>query len=112
MAGALRPPPPMTVDEFMVWDDGTWTRYELEEGVPIAMAPPLTPHARIAQNVGAEIDRLVDDRPPCHALQGAGVVVDRRGRKVYIRDVLMTCEPAARDGSAKASRLIVEILSP
>jgi Uma2 family endonuclease len=30
----------MTLDEFLIWDDGTGTRYELVDGVPLAMAPP------------------------------------------------------------------------
>lgn len=112
MARALRPPPPMTVDEFLVWDDGTWTKYELEDGMPVAMSPPVVPHARIAQNVGAEIDRLVEDRPPCRALQGAGIVISREKRRVYIPDVLMTCEPLRRDNTAQTPALIVEVLSP
>ena len=30
----------MTLDEFLRWDDGTETRYELVDGFPVAMAPP------------------------------------------------------------------------
>ena len=30
----------MTVDEFLSWDDGTETRYELADGVIHAMSPP------------------------------------------------------------------------
>ena len=30
----------MTADEFMAWDDGTDTRYELIDGTIVAMAPP------------------------------------------------------------------------
>ena len=28
------------LDEFLWWDDGTETRYELIDGFPVAMAPP------------------------------------------------------------------------
>ena len=31
---------PTTVDEFLRWDDGTDTRYELIDGRIFAMAPP------------------------------------------------------------------------
>jgi Uma2 family endonuclease len=31
---------PMTLEEFLRWDDGTETRYELVGGIPVAMAPP------------------------------------------------------------------------
>jgi Uma2 family endonuclease len=34
----------MTLDEFLRWEDGTDTRYELLDGFPIAMAPPARAH--------------------------------------------------------------------
>jgi Uma2 family endonuclease len=30
----------MTLEEFLRWDDGTDTHYELVDGFPVAMAPP------------------------------------------------------------------------
>ncbi len=35
---------PMTLDEFLCWDDGTETHYELIGGFPMAMAPPAEAH--------------------------------------------------------------------
>ena len=37
----------MTVDEFLAWDDGTDTRYELVDGTVRAMAPPAGAHGTI-----------------------------------------------------------------
>ena len=102
----------MSVDEFLTWDDGTDTRYELEYGVPIAMSPAISAHGRIAQNVGAEIDRLVERRSPCRAVQAAGVLVSLSDGRFYVPDVLMTCEEPANTPFASEPRLIVEILSP
>jgi Uma2 family endonuclease len=102
----------MSVDEFLVWDDGTDTRYELEYGEPVAMAPAMSAHARIAQNIGGEIDRLVQGRPPCRAMQAAGVMVSRSDARFYVPDVLMTCEEPANTPYVDEPRLIVEILSP
>jgi hypothetical protein len=34
----------MTLAEFLRWEDGTDTRYELLAGQPVAMAPPAPPH--------------------------------------------------------------------
>jgi Uma2 family endonuclease len=34
----------MSLEKFLNWDDGTDTRYELIEGVPVAMAPPAEAH--------------------------------------------------------------------
>ena len=44
----------MTLDEFLVWDDGTDTLYELVDGFPMAMAPPAEAHRilAIADNEG------------------------------------------------------------
>ena len=42
----------MTVAEFLTWDDGTDTRYELIDGRPVAMAPVTAGHSIIAVNLG------------------------------------------------------------
>jgi Uma2 family endonuclease len=42
----------MTVAEFLTWDDGTDTRYELVDGRPVAMAPVTAGHPIIAVNLG------------------------------------------------------------
>ena len=76
------------------------------------MAPAATPHATLAQNVGDTINRLVEGRPPCRAMQGAGIVISRSARKFYIPDVVMTCEEPARTPDVTEPRLVVEILSP
>jgi hypothetical protein len=38
----------MTLAEFLHWEDGTDTRYELLAGRPAAMAPPAPPHGFLA----------------------------------------------------------------
>ena len=38
----------MTVAEFLTWDDGTGTRYELIDGRPVAMAPVAPSRDRVA----------------------------------------------------------------
>ena len=55
MAGAGNPAADrrMTVAEFLDFDDGTDTRYELVEGRPVAMNPPKVRHVVI----GDELDR-------------------------------------------------------
>ena len=34
----------MTVLDFLEWEDGTDTRYELVDGTPVAMVPPAVAH--------------------------------------------------------------------
>ena len=41
----------MTVAEFLAWDDGTDTRYELIDGRPVAMAPAAPNHSIIASKI-------------------------------------------------------------
>jgi len=55
----------MTLAEFLEWDDGTDTRYELFEGRPVAMALPLVTHGTIVGNLAREIGSRL--KPPCLA---------------------------------------------
>ena len=57
----------MTVDEFLAWEDGTDTRYELVDGVAIAMAPPAerAPHHR--RQRGSRAQRPPAPPSSCHA---------------------------------------------
>ena len=66
----------MTADEFLRWDDGGDTRYELVHGRPVAMAPAADRHGRIAGNVWGEIDRRLAERPPCCGIVEGGVWID------------------------------------
>lgn len=102
----------MTIEEFLAWDDGTETRYELDHGVPVAMNPPLVPHARITTNLGTVMERMLAGRRPCRALVGAGVVVSRTDASFYIPDLVVTCEAPTSAPYVTEPRLVVEILSP
>jgi len=53
----------MTVAEFLRWEDGTDTRYELLAGQPVAMAPPAVAHGILALRLGARIDAALRSRP-------------------------------------------------
>jgi Uma2 family endonuclease len=67
----------MTVAEFLEYDDGTQTRYELVDGELVAMNPPASRHARIRQNIGRALDRQL--RKPCEAFwSNAGVALAAR----------------------------------
>ncbi len=103
----------MTVDEFLHWEDGTDTRYELVNGTVVAMAPPMPAHGRLAVRLGGSIDTALRARPPC-AVQGeAGIVRPDRDDTCYIADLAVTCEPLrADDRLIREPVLIVEILSP
>jgi Uma2 family endonuclease len=103
----------MTVDEFLDWEDGTDTRYELLGGFVVAMAPPAARHSLLATALGGEIRSALRPRPPCRAYGEAGIVRPDRDDTCYVADLAVTCEPLlADDRLIKDPILIVEILSP
>jgi Uma2 family endonuclease len=104
---------PMTLDEFLCWDDGTDTRYELIGGFPVAMAPPLEAHRILAMRLGTRIDAALANRRPCNAQIEAGVLRPDRADSFFVADIAATC--ASYDPGRQFVQdpiLIVEILSP
>ena len=104
-APALR----MTVADFVRWDDGTDTRYELAHGAPVAMAPPSGRHAEIMRNIARSLARQL--KGPCRELQGAGVARAEEDDQFRIPDLIVTCEPTP-PVYFREPRLVVEVLSP
>ena len=103
----------MTLDEFLRWDDGTDTRYELIDGFPVAMAPPDEAHRILALRLGAQIDAALAGQRPCNAQIERGVVRPDRADSYYAPDIAVTCEPNAPGRQAMVDPiLIIEILSP
>ncbi len=104
---------PMTLDEFLVWDDGTDTRYELIGGLAVAMAPPARAHSALAARVAARLEGALASRRPCMAHVEAGIARADRNDSFYIADIAVTC--ARLDPRAQAVAdpiLIVEVLPP
>lgn len=100
----------MTMAEFLEYDDGTDTRHELVDGVPVAMIPPATRHVRICRNIGQALARQL--RRPCEAFwSSAGVALGEAERNRRQPDIFVTCVRPAK-GYFLEPRLVVEILSP
>src|SRR3954471_2778329 len=107
---ALRP---MTLDEFLRWDDGTDTRYELIGGFPVAMAPPTPAHGTIAARIVARLEETLRRRRPCRALVEAGILHPDRADTFFVADIAVTCAPyQPGDQSVEEPLLLIEILSP
>ena len=104
---------PMSVAEFLRWEDGTDARYELVGGFPVAMAPPAEAHRILATRLASRIDGALAGGRPCNAQIEAGVMRPDRADSYYIADIAATCTPNERGRQAiKEPILIVEILSP
>ena len=104
---------PMTLEEFLRWDDGTETHYELIGGFPVAIAPPAEAHRILAMRLGSRIDAALAVRHPCNAQIKTGVVRTDRADTYFEADIAATCEGNEPGRQAiKDPFLIVQILSP
>ncbi len=104
---------PLALDEFLDWDAGDDRRYELVEGVPVAMAAPSSAHQIIAVNFGRRLAETLDDRPPCSTRAEAPIALIDRDDTVHIADLAVTCQPHEPGQQLTPEPLvIVEILSP
>jgi Uma2 family endonuclease len=103
----------MTLAEFLRWEDGTDTRYELLAGQPVAMAPTAPPHGFLAARLCARIEGALQSRRPCMVQIEAGIARPDRDDTCYVADLAVTCKPP-RSGEQLISDpvLIVEVLSP
>ena len=100
-----------TIAEFLAWDDGTDRRYELIDGVPVAMAPPSEAHGTIVVNLAIAVGAQL--QPPCRVVGEAGIVLPDRDDAWYRADLAVTCTPPEPGRTYVADPvLIAEVLSP
>lgn len=105
-------PSSMTASEFLDWPtpDGS-ARWELVEGVPVAMAPASDRHSAIQAETARLIgNHLAEHRPECRVLIEPGTRPD--DHNVRIPDLSVTCGPIDPAARFSTPVLIVEILSP
>jgi Uma2 family endonuclease len=101
----------MTVAEFLTWDDGTDTRYELVDGRPVAMAPVAPAHSVIVLNLGHALKSRLE--PPCYAGGQAGIERPDRDDAFYEADIIVSCTLFTPGMAAIPDPVVViEVLSP
>ena len=101
----------MTLAEFLDWDDGSDRRYQLIDGVPVAMAPPLADHGELVIAIGAELRANL--RRPCRVVGEAGIVPPNRSHTYYQADVAVTCRPREPgERQLIEPKVVFEVLSP
>jgi Uma2 family endonuclease len=103
----------MTLDEFLRWDDGTETHYELIGGFPLAMAPSLAAERILVTRLASAVEAALANRRPAHAQISAGIVPPDQAETFFVADI------AAIDAAIEPRRqaifdpfLVIEILSP
>ncbi len=102
----------MTVNEFLPWAKQQPERWELFDGVPMAMSPERVIHGDTKYRAARAFDNA-SERVPCRfVLDSAVVRVDARNS--YQPDVLVYCgDPIAGDALEVPNPVIVvEVLSP
>ena len=101
----------MTVAEFLNWDDGTDTRYELIDGRPVAMAPVTAGHSVIVVNLSHALRAGL--KAPCYAGGEAGIKRPDRDDTFYEADIVISCTPVT-PGIAVIPHpvVVIEVLSP
>jgi Uma2 family endonuclease len=104
----------MTVDEFFAWAETQDGRWELFDGVPVAMAPERAIHGRVKLRVANALERAIQAAGvPCQALlDSVGVRIDRH--RSYQPDALVSCGVPVPDAALEATNpiVVVEVLSP
>jgi Uma2 family endonuclease len=100
----------MTIGEFLTWNDGTSSRYELRQGSIVAMAPPSGAHSRIAGTLARLLGVAL--KGPCGVFSEAGILLE--GEDTYYHaDLAVSCAPtSARTRGVPDPLLLVEIISP
>jgi Uma2 family endonuclease len=110
MANAMPEPQRWTLEQFLAYDDGTDTRYELHDGVVVAMAPNSVVHGCLvgwlAGRIGAGLSR------PCDVAVATGLVPPGRMHTFYLADLVVTCSPLGPDGFVVEPVVIIEVLAP
>jgi Uma2 family endonuclease len=101
----------MTVAEFLEWNDGTETHYELVRGKIVAMAPPSAKHSVIASKIGGALEARL--KRPCYVGMNAGVVRPDRDDTLYEADLVVSCTPLEADMTTiPQPTVVIEVLSP
>jgi Uma2 family endonuclease len=104
----------MTVDEFLVWGEEREGRWELRDGVVVAMSPERVLHLETKGNAFSSLsDAIRGARAPCRVYpNGATVRISRR--TAFEPDALARCGPPLPPDALELPDpiVVVEVLSP
>jgi Uma2 family endonuclease len=106
---------PVTVDEFIAWDDGRGGKYQLVDGEVRAMSPASTTHCTIQSNLARLLTTHLDvPGNRCRSLTEPAVETRVRAKlNMRVPDLGVTCAPdAATQIALPDPILLIEIMSP
>ena len=103
--------PPMSLEDFLAWQEGQEQRYELVDGQPVAMAGARLKHDRIVTNALIRIGGKLDSSP-CRPFT-ADVTVATGVRSGRHPDFGVDCGPFDPESMvAILPRVVLEVFSP
>ena len=107
-------PQPMTVSQFLDWDGGSNRRWELRDGIPVAMAPSTRDHGALQSELAFLLTQhLRATSTPCSVITEPGIVPRVRASiNTRIPDLAVTCSPPRAERLVTDPILLIEILSP
>lgn len=105
MSASLKP---LTLEEFLAWDERQAGRYEFDGIQPVAMTGGSRQHARLVKRTVNALDRRLP--AGCEAYPG-DLRVNMRGRARY-PDVLVLCGEQDMDDDSVNPVLVIDVLSP
>lgn len=99
---------PLTLEEFLEWEEAHEERYEFDGIQPVAMKGASFRHALlVARMIGLMQPRL---RPGCAVVANDMKVV--AGKRVRYPDLLVVCGPVSSAADRVQPALVIEVLSP
>lgn len=107
------PTGPMTVDEYLVWADSHPGKFELHDGVIIAMAAERVGHAVMKFEVQTELERAIKKAKLDCTMMPDGMTVRIAEKTAYEPDALVYCGPNVppKDVEIPHPVIVVEVLS-
>jgi Uma2 family endonuclease len=115
MSAALQLPTPMTIEAFLAWDAPPGVRWQLVDGVPVAMAPASPIHGAIQNELGRLLaNHLAETGSPCRTVANPGIRLGLDAdHNMRIPDLGVTCSPLVPGEPALPNPiLLIEVLSP
>jgi Uma2 family endonuclease len=112
--GAAEAIAPMSVEDYLRWEEAQGAKHEYIDGLVYAMAGTSVRHATIALNVASALRQQLRGTP-CRTFVADVKVHTRVSMKdiFYYPDVFVACDPKDRhDYYRDHPKLVVEVLSP
>ncbi len=111
MGTKTRLPTYMTADEFLAWNSGDETHYELVDGELLAMTSPLEEHGTVVANFARVAGNQL--RPPCRVVVSGAIRYSLRDDTVFEADAAVTCAPPESGRRALLDPVVIlEVASP